>query len=91
MTCAGMLARSGGGNTYRLFGLLHAGLNLLKGILDFVIDEIYLVLTDYGDGGLGGELFRARPPHSPVPSHANFGRGKGQPPWARGGKIGIRR
>jgi hypothetical protein len=24
------------------------------------------------DRGLGGELFWARPPHTPVPSHANF-------------------
>lgn len=63
----------GGMGTHRLLRLLHAGLNLLQGILDLVINDINVLLSDYGDRGLGGELFWARPPHSPVPSHPNFG------------------
>lgn len=63
----------GENTTHRLLRLLDTGLNLLKGILDLILDKIYLMFADYGDGGLGGELFRARPPHTPVPSHTNFG------------------
>ena len=58
--------------THRLLGFLNAGLNLLYGGLEVIVDEVDLIFVDDGDGGLGGELFGARPPHSPVPSHASF-------------------
>lgn len=60
-------------NTYRFFGLFNASLDLLERGLDILVDGIYLILPDYGDGRLRSEFLRARPPHTPVPSHMNFG------------------
>jgi hypothetical protein len=60
-------------NTYGFFGLFNASLDLLERGLDILIDSIYLILPDYGDGRLRSEFLRARPPHTPVPSHMNFG------------------
>lgn len=57
---------------YRFLRLLNPGLNLLEGTLGLIVDGVNLVFADDGDGSLGGELFRARPPQSPVPSHPNF-------------------
>lgn len=61
-----------GNNTHRFFRLLNTSFNLLEGILDLVVDDVDLMFPNDRDRGLGGELFWARPPHTPVPSHANF-------------------
>jgi hypothetical protein len=83
--------RDRGKNTYRFFGLFNTRLDLLEGGLDIFLDEVYLVLPHYGDGRLGGELLWARPPHTPVPSHVEFGTRWRAQPCETGVKISIRR
>ena len=69
--------RSGGSpkkekGTHRFLSLFDASFNLLESALDLIIDDFDILLSDYGDGSLGGEFLGACPPHNPVPSHAGF-------------------
>lgn len=58
---------------FRFFSLFYASLDLLKRRLDILVNGIYLILPDYGNGRLRSEFLRARPPHTPVPSHEKLG------------------
>lgn len=45
----GWLGQYGGRTTYGLLRLLHAGLDLLEGILDFILNDIYVLFSNYRD------------------------------------------
>lgn len=77
--------------THRLLRLLNTGFNLLKSALDLIVDNVDLLFPYDGNRGLGSELLRARPPHSPVPSHTILGARVGEGPWEKCPNIGIKR
>ena len=84
------LKLAGGNSTHGLLGLLNTCFNLLYTILQFILDDVDLMFPDDGNGCFGSELFRARPPHSPVPSH-ELGRVLGGGPRPKGPEIRIKR
>ena len=64
---------AGDNGTHRFLRLFNASFDLLKSTLHLIVDDFDIILSDYGDGGFGGEFLGACPPHNPIPSHAIFG------------------